>query len=267
MQSRIIIIGVSGVLLIVVAIGGFYWNRNITEENTQNQQKLAEQDEEINQLKQVVTQFEQVEAAMQELKSSVNLKEETIAALNEQLQQQEGVTNTNTTLQAQIKTLQEELERRKQIQDALSQQAQEEIDKGEIQISQRLNNTVIRLEEQILFDTGKANLKPSGIEILKKIAEMMRNIDDHEIQVEGHADNRPIRGMLKRKYATNWELSAARSTQVVRYLVEKFGVDATRISVAGFGQFRPVVENDTEENLQFNRRVEFVLRPIIEAPN
>ena len=158
----------------------FYWNRNITEENTQNQELLAEQIEEIDQLKQLVSQFEQVEAAMQELKKSVNLKDDTIAALNEQLTQQVGVSNTNTTLQAQIKTLQEELERRQQIQQALSQQAQEEIDKGEIQVSQRLDNTVIRLEEQILFDSGKANLKPSGIEILKMIAEMMHNIEDHE---------------------------------------------------------------------------------------
>ena len=296
MQSRNIIIGVLGVLLVAVAIGSFLWNRNITEENTQNQELLAEQNEEIQQLNQLVSQFEQeentqnqellaeqneeiqqlnqlvsqfeqVEAAMQELKNSVNLKDDTIAALNDQLAQQAGVSNTNTTLQAQIKTLQEELERRKQIQQALTQQAQEEIDKGEIQVSQRLDNTVIRLEEQILFDTGKADLKPSGIEILKMIAEMMQSIEYHELQVEGHADSRPIRGMLKRRFATNWELSAARSIQVVRYLVEKLGVDATRISVAGFGQFRPVAENDTVQNLQLNRRVEFVFRPIIEESN
>ena len=267
MQSRNIIIGVLGALLIIVAIGGFYWHRDVSRENRQNQQLLTEQTQEISDLKQVVTQFEQVEAAMQDLKNSVNLKDDAIAALNQQLEQHEGATNTNTTLQAQIKSLQEELERRKQIQEALSQQAQEEIDKGEIQVTQRLNNTVIRLEEQILFDTGKTNLKPSGIEMLKKIAELMGSVDNHEMQVEGHADSRPIQGMLKRKYDTNWELSAARSTQVVRYLVEKLGVEATRISAAGFGQFRPLADNDTAQNLQLNRRVEFVLRPIIVESN
>ena len=79
----------------------------------------------------------------------------------------------------------------------------------------------------------------------------------------GHTDSVPISLELSKIYATNWELSTARSTNVVRYLVEQLGVDAAHISAAGYGPFRPITDNDTPENQQLNRRVEFILRPIL----
>lgn len=240
MQSRNIIIGVLGGLLILVVILAIFWNRPGSEESAD---------------------LKQLEATVAELRTNLQEKEEAIQELNEELQKR-GQLPADASLQDQIKALEAEVERRKQIQEALNQKAKEEIDEGKIEIAQGFKKTVLRLEDQILFATGEANLKPEGLALLQKVVELLQSVKDHEIQVEGHTDSRPIGEPRRRIYATNWELSAARSLTVVRHLVEKLGVDAARISAAGFGQFRPVANNDTPDNMQKNRRVEFVLRPL-----
>jgi chemotaxis protein MotB len=112
------------------------------------------------------------------------------------------------------------------------------------------------VSDDVLFDSGRADLKPEGKLVLDGIAVALNGIPN-EITVEGHTDNRPLNGGFP--YPTNWELSTGRATSVVRYFVEQRAVDPTRISGTGFGEYQPIVPNDNAFNQARNRRVEIVV--------
>jgi chemotaxis protein MotB len=111
------------------------------------------------------------------------------------------------------------------------------------------------LTDKALYDSGSAELRPETRRILDQVDGALKKTKN-EIRVEGNTDNVPIATSY---YPTNWELSAARATGVTRYLVEHGGVSPTRISFAGYGEFRPTHKNDSEPNRQFNRRVDIVI--------
>lgn len=110
---------------------------------------------------------------------------------------------------------------------------------------------VINLPSPVLFDIGKAELKDTALSVLSEVAESLKLVSN-EIVVEGHTDNLPIYGG---RYRSNWELSAARAFSVRDYLIKQ-GIDERRISCVGYGEYRPVAPNDTEENRAKNRRIE-----------
>lgn len=114
---------------------------------------------------------------------------------------------------------------------------------------------VIRLSGSYLFDSGRAELKPNSLGVLDAIADEIRPVAN-DIRVDGHTDSTPIDSP---RYPTNWELSAARALAVTRYFTETSGVRAGRLVAAGFGEFRPIVPNDTREHRSENRRVEIHL--------
>lgn len=118
---------------------------------------------------------------------------------------------------------------------------------------------VIRFMDKVLFDSGKADLKPEAKEILDTIAEVLNREEfkDKLIKVEGHTDTDPI--VYSTTFPTNWELSAIRATNVLRYLVEENGIDGNRISSSGYSYHRPIAPNDTPENKQMNRSVDIVI--------
>jgi len=109
--------------------------------------------------------------------------------------------------------------------------------------------------DQVLFDTGKADLRPIGRQVLDAIAPVLRGLPN-DISVEGHTDNVPITGG---PFASNWELSAIRATTVLRYLVSNDGLPEDRMSATGYADTRPLVPNDTPEHRQQNRRVDIVV--------
>ncbi|MCU1486179.1 MAG: OmpA/MotB domain protein [Actinomycetia bacterium] len=109
--------------------------------------------------------------------------------------------------------------------------------------------------DQVLFDLGKADLRPEGRAVLDGLAAALKDVPN-AISVEGHTDNRPISGF---PFTSNWELSTYRATTVVRYLIDEKGLDRKRISAAGYGEERPLVPNDTAAHQSQNRRVEIVV--------
>src|ERR1700736_871983 len=114
---------------------------------------------------------------------------------------------------------------------------------------------VIRLSGSYLFDSGRAELKPNSLAVLDAIASVIRPLEN-EVRIDGHTDSMPIDSP---RYPTNWELSAARALAVTRYLSETDDVRAGRLIAAGFGEYRPLVPNDTRDNRAQNRRVEIHL--------
>lgn len=111
------------------------------------------------------------------------------------------------------------------------------------------------LQDSILFDSGEAVILESGIPFLDEVGELLTGISNI-VRVEGHTDSRPISTY---RYPSNWELSGARAGSVVRHFIEEHDIDPERFLIAGYGETRPVVKNDTPENMSKNRRVEIVI--------
>jgi chemotaxis protein MotB len=127
-------------------------------------------------------------------------------------------------------------------------------DKLQTVIAQR--GLVIRLlTDRVLFDSGAAELKPASTPVLTKVGEILRKEGAHQIMVEGHTDTVPISGSL---FPTNWELSTARASRVVRFLIGS-GVTQRRLSAAGYAALHPLATNRTADGRSRNRRVEIVL--------
>ena len=114
---------------------------------------------------------------------------------------------------------------------------------------------VISLQEAGAFPTGSAELASSAQALVGTIGESIRDLDNI-VRVEGHTDDVPI---FTAEYRSNWELSTARATSVVRHLVEGVGIPADRLAVAGYGEYRPLVPNDSDANRAKNRRVDIVV--------
>jgi chemotaxis protein MotB len=114
---------------------------------------------------------------------------------------------------------------------------------------------VIRLSGSYLFDSGRAELKPNSLSVLDAVASELKLLNN-DIRVDGHTDSTPIDSP---RYPTNWELSAARALAITRYLSEVDGIQSSRLVAAGFGEFRPLVPNDTRDHRAQNRRVEIHL--------
>lgn len=114
---------------------------------------------------------------------------------------------------------------------------------------------ILRFKDRILFDTGQAVIRQDGANIVNKFANFLESVPN-QIRVEGHADNVPISNY---RYPSNWELSTARATSVIQYLLANTKIEPTRLSAAGYGEYRPIAPNDTPENRAQNRRVDIVI--------
>lgn len=115
--------------------------------------------------------------------------------------------------------------------------------------------------DKILFDTGSVEINPGGKELLMIMASSLKETEDHDIVVEGHTDNVPLSVALRKCFPSNWELSTARASAVVRFFQQKGGIQPKRLTARGYSYFRPVVPNDTEKGRRQNRRIEIILGP------
>ena len=139
-------------------------------------------------------------------------------------------------------------------------QLEKEITDGSIKITQLKDRLSVEIVDKILFASGSDQVTPEGKGVLKKVSEILKNVKENSIRIEGHTDNVPIGARLAGKFPSNWELSTSRATQVVRYLSD-LGVPPEKMSAVGLAEYRPVASNDTPEGKQRNRRIEIVLYP------
>ncbi len=140
-----------------------------------------------------------------------------------------------------------------------------EIREGKIRIDQSENRLKLNLVDKILFPSGSARLTAKGKEVLAKVGYALKDIKDRRIMIEGHTDNVPVSPKLRRRFPSNWELSAMRATAVVRYLQEHSGIDPRLLGATGYSMYRPLQSNDTPEGRQANRRIEIILSPLTPA--
>jgi chemotaxis protein MotB len=171
----------------------------------------------------------------------------------------------NTTMEQQVGSLQQEKaslvaasQQQQQQYEALVQGLSSEVEKGQLQVRQYKNMLTVDLAEKIFFDSGRATLKPGGKDVLKKVGEALKGYENKIIRVVGHTDNVPIAKSMQGTFPTNWDLSVARATNVVRFLQE-VGIPPERMVPSGRGEYDPVAPNDTAEGRQKNRRIEIML--------
>jgi len=185
------------------------------------------------------------------------------AAMAEMRQEIDRLTEGSSELQQQLEV--ERLEREARLAevqvtyDELVGKLEEEIQRGEVKISELKGKLTVNVVDKILFDSGKAVLKPAGINVLQQIGDILKVAADKDIQVEGHTDNVPISGTLAQKFPSNWELSTARATTVLHFLQVKAAISGERLSAVGYGEYRPVASNGTAQGRALNRRIQIVL--------
>lgn len=245
---------------------------------------LTEGQEQINALKGTVAEGNQQIAGLrstlakrdQELQRMWDLfreTEQTVGRLQTALvDRDQGAAHLETTLTqketaiADLRQLalerEEEVARLKATYQQLVTDLRKEIEAGEIKVTQYENLLRVNLVEKILFDSGKVDIKPRGLEILKRVGGILKGSDGKQLRIEGHTDNVPIGTGLTVKYPTNWELSAARAAAVTRYFENAVKIPPTKLAACGFGEYQPVAANDSEAGRAENRRIEILLAPL-----
>ena len=188
------------------------------------------------------------------LSKTINeLREKTAALEMENASLKESVANLKKTKEEEVKSVSKTYEN-------LMQEMKGEIAQGQVAITELKGKLTVDVLDKILFASGEAEVKPEGLAVLQRVIDILKNVKDKAIRIEGHTDNVKIGGALARKYATNWELSAARAINVTRYL-QKQGIDPALLASVAYGEYKPVADNSTSEGRAKNRRIAIILQP------
>ena len=211
------------------------------------------------------SQLESEKADLVASKAALEAQTTDLAAQKAKLEADMGqLRGEKNTLEAEKQALLAASQEKQKQYDGILGQLQKEVSDGQLKITQYQNMLTVDVADKILFDSGKAEIKGPGKAILKKVGEALSK-GDKSIRVVGHTDN--VKVTANAAYASNWELSAARATTVVRFLQEQAGIEPKRLIAAGRGEYAPVAPNDTPENRQKNRRIEITLldKSLVEA--
>ena len=197
----------------------------------------------------------------------LSVEHETVLREAERLRQTEDRLGTRLAAQSvelvrsqeALEVTRSELERLTSTYTTLMSDLESEVASGQIQIEQLREGIRVNVSDDILFDTGSTRLDPVGRQVLDKVAAQLAALD-HDIEVQGHTDDRQIRGSLKSRFPSNWELAAARAGRVVR-LLEESGITGDRLTLVSYASFRPIAPNETADERALNRRIEIRLKP------
>lgn len=199
----------------------------------------------------------ELETSLREFEKEANTKIETLQKQNVELAGDKQMLNESIALLKKNK--EQEVKKVSGTYETLLGKMEKEIQQGQIAITELKGKLTVDVLDKILFDSGKAEIKPEGLEVLNRVVEILATAEDKTIRVEGHTDNVQIGGSLAKKFPTNWELSAARALTVVRHL-EKQGIDPRILSAVAFGENQPLADNETPEGRARNRRIAIVLQ-------
>jgi len=174
--------------------------------------------------------------------------------------EREELSKSLSAREAELERQNTEVARLRGTYDSLVTDLESELAAGQIQIQQLKEGLQVNVSSKILFDSGSASLSKAGREVIAKVAARLAKLT-HGVDVDGHTDDVPIRGVLARRYPTNWELAGARAASVVRLLSEN-GVANERLVAISHGATVPVASNEEPEGRALNRRIEIRLRPL-----
>ncbi|NOX92305.1 MAG: OmpA family protein [Gammaproteobacteria bacterium] len=253
MKIGILTITILPVMLLSACVSSSKFESALAEKDAMRQSLESAQDE-ISRNKETIKKTEQeLEAARMQVaiaQDELNQLEAKKQALQKDLSESQAQMATLSNIEAETK-------RRNEIYAQFVNRLQSMIDGGQLTVSIEQGRIVINLPNNVLFKSGSANLNPEGKEALTQIAAVLAQFSDRRFQIEGHTDNMPIKSA---RFPSNWELSTSRALTVV-HLLTAMGVASENISAAGFGEFHPRADNETEEGRKLNRRIEIVMLP------
>ncbi len=157
----------------------------------------------------------------------------------------------------------EELAKLKATETQLQDKLKAELSSGDVSLTEDGGKLRVGLVDKVLFNSGEATINKRGETVLMKVGTILAGISDRQILVSGHTDQTPIGEKRSAMFPTNWELSVARATNVVRFLQEKANVPGERLVASGYGEFHPVASNKSSTGRAKNRRIEILLVPTI----
>lgn len=200
------------------------------------------------------SRYKKLEAA----KSALQNQADDLAAQNAKLKEEgDKLKQDVQKLTTDQETLKAEAAKKEAGYNELVGKLSSEVSQGELQVKKYKDMLTVDVAEKIFFDSGKAKLKKDGETVLLKVGEALAQFQDKTIRVVGHTDNVPL--SAGSPFASNWELSVARATTVVRFLQEKAKLPPERLIASGRGEYQPIAPNDTPEGRQKNRRIEIML--------
>lgn len=176
-------------------------------------------------------------------------KDELATAVTALEEQRDKLAETIASKAAELATAQKKLE----------SSLADEIKSGDISVKKYGGELVLGVADRVLFERGEAQLNKRGEKVMKRVAETIKANPERVFQVAGHTDDDPLVGALAEKFPTNWELSTARATHVVRFLIDQGGVDGRQLVAAGFAEQRPAASNKSERGKHKNRRIEITM--------
>jgi chemotaxis protein MotB len=215
------------------------------------------------------TRTSDLEAQTKSLNAELDaLKKEKASLQDQKTSLEQEKDSVQKDLQSKVKVLSQKAEKAEQLEKAtqtyqdLTKKLEKEIQDGQVKITEMKNRLTMTMVDKIIFPSGSAEISEAGKKVMDKVVSILKDVKDKRIQVEGHTDNVQIVSDLKNRFPTNWELSTARATEVVRYLQET-GIDPKILSATGYGEYQPVAPNDTPAGRTQNRRIEIVLLPLL----
>jgi chemotaxis protein MotB len=194
------------------------------------------------------------------LKADTEALSKQVAALTAQKQNlDKQLAELRKNIDTQLAAEAADKERMKSTYEQLLASLDKEVGQKTIEIQQYKDALTINIMDKVFFDSGKADIKPEGIDVLRRVGTILKGVPEKNIRIEGHTDDIPIGQKIAEKYPTNWELGAARAANVAEFLRKEVGVDPKRMAVVSYSMYRPIVPHTTKENRAKNRRIEIVV--------
>jgi chemotaxis protein MotB len=218
----------------------------------------------------------ELETSMNETQARLEEDKRDLQAQNDKLKNENNrYLNTIEDLKGTIEGLEGELEKERSVvqqkdkeisdlqktREEIENSLKDQIAQKNIKIEEIEGKLKVTFVDKILFDSGSVKIKPKGREVLLTLADSFKDNKGQSIVVEGHTDDVQIGLALQDRFPTNWELSTARATSVVRFLQEKGTIEPERLTASGFSFYKSVDTNETDEGRKQNRRIEIILTP------
>ncbi|HSG06157.1 MAG TPA: flagellar motor protein MotB, partial [Nitrospiria bacterium] len=194
---------------------------------------------------------------MRELREENALLQSEVARLqqvqDDYTQEMDEIRRLSDSEKEKMRSDMDEMQRR------MTENLNDQINRNEALVQQLQGLTVIEIGEAALFPSGSADLSRKGTKIIQEMSDVLSQYGGFHVRVEGHTDSRPIGESLKKTFPSNWELSTARATNVIKYMVYAMKLDPARLQAVGYAQFRPIASNDTAAGRAKNRRIRMVV--------
>jgi chemotaxis protein MotB len=236
-------------------------HKDLTDENNALKDKIKTLTADRDQLKEA---FANTTKEKEDLDKILKSKSDNLSkTITDMRQKNADLEAENTKLKenlAELKKKEAKVESESNTYKQLMQEMKGEVAKGQVTISELKGKLTLDVVDKILFASGQSEVMKEGLAVLKRVIDILKNVKDKAIRVEGHTDNVKIKGSLANVYRTNWELSAARAINVTKYLQQQ-GIDPVLLSATAFGEYKPIANNTTSEGRAKNRRIAIILLP------